>query len=101
METVFTGVDREPGEYPRGVVLSFGAVSNSRRHASRDCATARHRRQRRVQEPGLALRADAPRPGGLRRLRGLPAPRHTPPADARTLLGGLHRRLSQAFRYLL
>lgn len=90
------GVFGESSQHSGCAFVPLGAVPDAGRDPGRAGLAPGYGRQRRLQERGLALRADAPRPGGLRRLHGLLAARYPATAErqARSLLGGHHRRLS-------
>lgn len=91
------GVTGQPREHPRGAVLTLPALPDAPgRVPGGAVAAARHGRQRRLQEPGLALRADSARRGGLRALRLLPAPGHPASQEPGALLGDPHGHLPHA-----
>lgn len=66
MSTLISGHNRPPGQHPSGDRVPQHAVPDAEGAAARANAAAGHGRQRRVQEPAVAVRADAARGRGLR-----------------------------------
>lgn len=91
------GVFGQPREHPRGAVLTLPALPDAPWRVPRGAVAATgHGRQRRLQEPRLALRADSARGGGLRALRLLPTLGHPASQEPGALLGDPHGYLPNA-----
>lgn len=91
------GVLGQPREHPRGAVLTLSALPDAPwRVPGGAVAATGHGRQRRLQEPRLALCADSARGGGLCALRLLPALGHPASQEPGALLGDPHGYLPNA-----
>lgn len=99
------GVPRQPWQHPRRVVVALPALPDPTGWTPRGAVpTLGDGRQRRVQEPRVAVRANPPWWRGLRAVCGLLAPGHLAPActsPVTALLGDSHRHLPDAVRWAI